>query len=250
MSMLPAEKRLRYRTGTELLSVTLLDMEGRKVPGHVFDVSAGGMGFFVPREEDPDYGNGMAVWLCMASPLLTETVVASALIRRIEECDLGRLYGLEFLEGSRLIAKLPPTLASVFNRRRVQRLRLDAHRPVEVTIAGLAASSWHRVHGDLKGALRDISPRGLSFQVDSDSPARTALQQSVEVAFTPPGSTDVLVMRIRILHSSRLTDGLCYGAAFDPARTQGFVEKLKRLITLVRVHLIAPPQPADRDCAA
>ena len=57
---LNSEKRGRYRTSVamDLLSVTAIDLNGRKTPGHVFDLSAGGLGLFFVVHADPRYNAG------------------------------------------------------------------------------------------------------------------------------------------------------------------------------------------------
>ncbi len=230
-----SEKRHRYRTSVamDLLSVTAIDLDGRKTPGFVFDLSAGGLGLFFVVHADPRYNAGTILWLCMKSPFLARPVVTPAQIRRISECDVGSMYGLRFLDWLGLLAQIPPELARVFNRRSELRTRIDSRRPVEITVQGLLASSWEHVFQGLKGTLLDVSPTGLSFHIGSEAADQIEPHQSVEVSFTLPSSTYRFALWIQILHCARRSGGINCGALFDEERTERFAEKQERLLMLL-----------------
>ncbi len=60
-----SEKRRRSRTSlsTELLSVATIAPDGQKTSGHVFDLSATGLGLFYDYRTAPDYAAGSVLWL-------------------------------------------------------------------------------------------------------------------------------------------------------------------------------------------
>lgn len=227
------ERRLRYRTATDLLSATAIDLEGRKIPGHVFDLSAGGMGLFFERRVDPGWEAGNVLWLCLKSPLLTKPLVTPAQIRRTEECDLGRLLGFRFLDWMGLLSQIPTELANLFNRRREHRLRFDPLRPIPVTVEGLPAASWDQVFGGLKGVLLDISLGGLSFRVDLDIGSQVEPRQVAEVSFALDGSTELFKLWVEIQRCASGPDGIFCGALFDADRTEDFPEKREKLATVL-----------------
>lgn len=234
-ALLP-EKRVRYRTATslDLLTVTAIDLEGRKTIGQVFDVSAGGIGFFVVSQTDPGYPLGQVLWLCMKSPLLRRPIIAPAQARQIAECDVGRMYGLGFLDWPGLLSQIPSQLARIFNRRREYRTRFDPERPVEIRVAeGLTASSWEHVFHGLKAVLLDISPTGLSFRVEVDVGQQVEPHQSLQVSFTLPNSTYRFTLWVQILHCQTGPDGVACGALFDTERTEEFDAQSEKLSLLL-----------------
>ncbi len=81
---LSSEKRLRYRTSptTDLLSVTAMDLEGAKFPGHVIDLSAGGIALSFGYQVAPSYEDGDIVWMCLKSPHLASPLVAPTQVLR------------------------------------------------------------------------------------------------------------------------------------------------------------------------
>lgn len=229
------EKRYHYRTSVsmDLLSITAIDILGRKTPGHVFDLSAGGLGLFFVVQADPGYDLGTVLWLRMRSPFLLNPVVAPAQICRVSECDIGRMYGLRFLDWPELLSRIPPELARVFNRRGEHRTRIDTRRPVEIFVQGLPSMSWEQVFQGMKGVLLDVSPTGLSFRVGTEAAEQIEPHRSVEVSFTLPSSTYEFTFWIQVLHCSRRPDGICCGALFDEERTEDFDEKQERLLMLL-----------------
>lgn len=234
-ALLP-EKRIQYRTATtlDLLTVTAIDLDGRKTLGQVFDVSAGGIGFFVVSHADPGYPLGHVVWLCMRSPLLARPILAPAQARQIAECDVGRMYGLRFLDWQELLSRIPPQLARIFNRRREYRTRFDSEHPVEIVVAeGLDASSWEHVFHGLKAVLLDISATGLSFRVEADVGRQVEPHQSLLVSFALPNSTYRFTLWIQVLHCQPGPDGIACGALFDPELTEQFDEQRERLDLLL-----------------
>lgn len=242
------EKRGRYRTSTDLLSITVVDPQGRMIRGRVFDLSAGGIAIFIHRKQDPTYQAGNVVRLDMRSPLLRETVTTQAKIRRIEECESGRLYGFEFLDWGKLLSQLPVELSSLFNRRRQHRLRFDPDQPVAVTVEGLSAGSWDQVFGGVTGVLRDISPRGLCFRVDPEQGRKLRSDQFVEVLFTLRGSTERFAIWAQVCHCVSRSGGVYCGVRFDPERTERFLEKRNRMIAVLTQES-TPPSSRSREVA-
>ncbi len=226
------EKRVRYRTAPDLLSVTAIGIDGQKISAHVFDLSAGGMGLFFERRKDPGYEAGEVLWLCMKSPLLTKPLVTPAQLRHFEQFELGRLCGFRFLDWIGLLSHIPPEFASLFNRRREHRHRCDHLSPIQVTVEGLTAS-WEQVFGGLKGILLDISPGGLSFRIDLEAGSQVEPRQFAEVSFTLDGSADRFKMWVEILRCASGPDGTFCGALFDADRTAQFSEKREKLATVL-----------------
>ena len=241
VSMLPEtgtliqEKPRRYRTSLsmELLSVATIDSDGRKTWGHVFDLSADGLGLFFDVQVDPAYAAGTVLWLCIKSPFLLRPIVAPAQIRRVAGCEIGRLYSFRLLEWPGLLSQIPSVAARVFNRRSEHRMKIDSGRPVQIAVQGLRASTWKQLFQGLKGALLEVSPNGLSFRVDSGIADRIEPRQSVEVSFTLPNSTYEFALWIQILRCAPRPDGLNCGALFDKERTECFKEKQERLLMLL-----------------
>ncbi len=230
-----SEKRRRYRTSlsTDLLSVATIDPDGRKTLGHIFDLSASGLGLFFDVQTDPGYAAGTVLWLCIRSPFLREPIVAPAQIRRVTEHEVGRLYGFRLLEWQGLRSQIPSAAARVFNRRSGHRVKIDADRPVQITMQGPFASSWEQVFQRLTGALMEVSPTGLSFSVYPDRADQIEPQQSVEVLFTLPNSTYEFAIWSQILRCACRPDGLSCGVRFDANRTECFKEKQEKLLMLL-----------------
>lgn len=231
-----SEKRRRYRTplSRDLLSVATIDpSDGRKTMGDVFDLSASGLGLFFDAKTDPDYAAGTVLWLCITSPFLREPIVAPAQIRRVTGYQLGRLYGFRLLESRGLLSKIPSVAARIFNRRSGHRVKIDADRPIQITMQGPFASSWEQVFQRLKGALMEVSPTGLSFSVGAEAADQIEAHQSVEVLFTLPNSTYEFAIWSQILRCASRPDGVSCGVRFDANRTERFKEKQEKLLMLL-----------------
>ncbi len=230
-----SEKRRRSRTSlsTELLSVATIAPDGQKTSGHVFDLSATGLGLFFDFRTDPDYAAGSVLWLRIKSPFLREPIVAPAQIRRVTGCEFGRLYGFQLLEWPGLVSQIPSVAARVFNRRSEHRVKLDSDRPIQITLPRPPASPWERVFQGLKGALMEVSPMGLSFRVGSEIADQIEPHLSAEVSFTLPDSTYEFSIWTEIMRCASRPDGLNCGVRFDAKRTECFKEKQERLLMLL-----------------
>ncbi len=230
-----SEKRRRCRRSlpTDLLSVATIDPDGRKTLGHVFDLSASGLGLFFDVQTDPGYAAVTVLWLCIRSPFLREPIVAPAQIRRVTGHKAGRLYGFRLLEWQGLLSQIPSAAARVFNRRSGHRVKIDSGRPVQIMVQGPLVSSWEQVVQRLTGALTEVSSTGLSFSVGSAIADQIEPHQFVEVSFTLPNCTYEFAIWTKILRCAALPDGLSCGALFDAKRTACFEEKQERLLTLL-----------------
>lgn len=228
------EKRQRYRTTLEsdLLSVAAIDLEGRKTPGYVFDVSASGLGLFFDRRTDPGYEAGTVLWLCINSPYLRERVVAPAQIRRVTSSQLGRLYGFRLIEWKGLVSRIPADAASLFNRRSCERVKLEQQPPIEIVAEGSVEPTWRDVDERWKGDLMEVSANGLSFKV-AETGKLIEPRRSVEVSFSLPKSEYEFSMWTEVVRCASGPDGVRCGARFDPRRTELFQEKQERLIALL-----------------
>ncbi len=230
---LDSEKRVRYRTSPlEPLWVTVPDRQGREIAALVLDVSVGGICLFFGHVGAPDYRVGESVKTYMRSSHLDEPLMAGAEVCRVEQCELGRAYGLKFVNQMNLTSQLPPELSRVFNQRRHCRVAPDPARPVEVTIEGLPLTSWGRIFG-IKGVLRDLSPSGLSFHTDAEM-GEIESCASMEISFSVPGSTELFTFWVQTRHSGTGAEGARWGAVFDKERTQQFSEKREKLLAALR----------------
>lgn len=230
---LSSDQRLRYRSTptADLLSVTAMYLDGSKISGHVIDVSAGGIALSFGTQVATRYRVGETVWMYMKSPQLASPVVSPTQVLRRMECDWCQMYGFRFVDWMGLLSQTPPELAGLFNQRRHCRVEVDPDRPVEVSIEeGIATSSWAQVFGGLKGVLRDVSSRGLSFRLDYEADMQT-LSESVKVSFTLPGSAESFTFWVQIVRCEADSEGFCCGAVFDSKRTEQFTAKRDELVT-------------------
>ena len=230
---LSSDQRLRYRSSppSDLFSVTAIDLEGSKVSGHVIDVSAGGIALSFGRQVATSYRVGETVWMHMKSPHLASPLVAPTQVIRRLACDWCQMYGFRFVDWLGLLSQIPPELAGLFNQRRHCRVDVGPDRPIEVSIEeGLVTSSWAEVFGGLKGVLRDVSSRGLSFRVDGGVEMRTTPSESVKVSFTLPGSDESMTFWIEIVRWEADAEGFSCGAVFDTERTEQFTAKRDALV--------------------
>lgn len=229
-----SDERQRYRAAPESpdqLSAAAVDGQGRKIPGQIVDLSAGGIGLCFAQKLDPDLKVGDTIYLHLRSDQLQEPVVALAQVCRGSTFDWGHNYGFKFVDWMGLLSQIPPTLAPLFNQRSEWRVKLDPQHVV-VSVEGPVTSP--KKFGPVKGILRDVSPTGLSFRVKPEAEEMMSSSPLVHVSFALPGSAEVLAFWARVLHCETCDDGIWYGAIFDQEATARFARKQKKLVSILR----------------
>ena len=223
--------RQRYRAfldSPEQLSVTATDVQGRKLPAQLVDLSAGGIGLFFPTELDPKLDVGDTTYLHLAAPQLPRHLVALAQVSRGSTFDWGHTYGFKFVDWIGLLSQIPPDLAPLFNRRGQWRVTFEPKHVIRVAIEGPAAAA--KDLRPVQGVLRDVSATGLSFRVRPDVEEAMSSFPLVHVSFVLPESSQVLSFWVRILHRDADENSVVYGAMFDQQATARFGEMQEKLL--------------------
>jgi len=224
------ERRKQYRIisrdDTEFSVQVLHPTEGR-LPGHVADLSIGGMAVLFDGSLDPVYRVGEKVDLEITCPSLEAPLVLPALVHHRIDGQEGRRYGFKFDDWSRVRSVLPAQLVASFNRRGDWRFEADPENPVAVKVEGEGKSFT------LKAFLRDLSSGGLSFRAAPFAEMALAKSPKILVSFHLPGTGELLTFRAVICHRELTSDSICYGVRFHEEETEDFEEKQKSIVTFM-----------------
>lgn len=163
-----------------------LTLPDRALRAELVDVSMGGVGLKIPKEQDPGLPAGEVVELHITGSLRSEIVTPGRVLRSCTDDEGFVHYAFQFIDLGNLSEQIDPFYQQYFNRRTHERVRprFDARVSVDAfTDDGI----------EFKGALYDISISGLGLATKPDVPPPLEPQDQLTVKFDLPLASTTLV---------------------------------------------------------
>lgn len=218
---------------TTQLSITLHVEGSEDCQGELGNLSMEGAAARFPVEDCPQLSAGDSVELSFTSPDVDQAIRTAAVVKHLRTVDTWTKVGFNYVDKKHLRDQLDRKLLSVFNRRKMLRVRPDPNWPIEVTVQARETV--------LVGKIVNISETGMALALSDDRTYDFDTIDRMMLTFELPTSPEPVQLRasVRYLHDDG--DEKRWGLEFDEENSVDFelhVEVIRKYVEMRRQEML------------